>query len=296
MESSMFRFARLLRYSFWRAFQHDAFAVAKGSAYSSILTLFPTILVVASVLASSSRTQGILREFSYALARILPSGTGGPVRSMVEGKHHHPIGILIPTALVTLWTASGIMISWMEGFRNAYRLPKIWGLVEERLRAFWLVFLTFIPMMFATALLAFGNQIETWLAFRAGHEIGFYIILMWTVLRWLIAATTSILVILLIYHWGVPRTHPWHLVLPGASLATGMWFPATMLFGWYLRRFSTYSILYGSLGTAMALLVWMYIISIIVLVGAEFNALIYPKRLTGQAPDTALETREVQVR
>jgi membrane protein len=290
----MLRFLRLLRRAFWRAFEHDAFALAKGAAYSAILTLFPTILVVASTLASSRSTQNILREFSYALARILPSGTGGPVRSLVEGKHHHTVGTLIATALVTLWTASGIMISWMEGFRHAYRLPKIWGLVEERLRAFWLVFLTFIPMMFATALLAFGNQIETWLLFRAGHEIGFYILMMWTITRWVIAASTSIVVILLIYHWGVPRTHPWHLFLPGAALATSMCFPATVLFGWYLRRFSTYSILYGSLGTAMALLVWMYIISIIVLIGAEFNALIYPKRLTGQA--TAEEQREPVVR
>ncbi|MBV9086673.1 MAG: YihY/virulence factor BrkB family protein [Acidobacteria bacterium] len=292
----MFKFARLLRRAFWRAFQNDAFATAKGVAYSAILSFFPSILVVASVLAASKRTQGLLREFSYALARIMPSGTGGPVRSLVEGKHNHPIGILTLTAILTLWTSSGIMISLMEGFRRAYNLPKTWNLVEERLRSFLLVFLTFVPMSFATLLLAFGNQIESWLLFRANHEIGFYILLMWTLTRWVIATATSILVILLIYHWGVPRTHPWHLVIPGAALASGMWFPATVLFGWYLRRFSTYSILYGSLGTAMALLVWMYIISIIILIGAEFNALIHPKSLTGNAPAALQDQREYQVR
>jgi membrane protein len=288
----MFRLARYLRFAFWRAFQHDQFAIAKGAAYSAILTLFPTLLVVDSALASVGN-RAVFREFVRAVTRILPAGTGGPVRSLIE-KQHHPIDILVPTALLTLWTGSGIFISWMEGFRNAYHMPKIWGIVHERLIAFLLVFLTFVPMLFATTLMAFGNQIETWLAFQAGHDIGPYILLLWTMSRWLISSATSVLVILLIYHWGVPRIAPWHLSLPGALLATGMWFPATVLFGWYLRRFSTYSIMYGSLGTAMALLVWLYIISVIILVGAEFNALIFPKRLTGQPLEPDLQ-RELQM-
>ena len=280
----MFRFARYLRFAFWRAFQHDQFGIAKGAAYSAILTLFPTLLVVAAALAEVGN-RALFREFVRAVTNVLPEGTGGPVRTLIE-RSHHPIGILIPTALLTLWTASGIFISWMEGFRNAYLMPKVWGLVHERMMAFLLVFLTFIPMLFATTLMAFGNQIETWLAYQAGHDIAPYILLLWTASRWLIASATSVLVILLIYHWGVPRIAPWHLSLPGALLATGMWFPATVLFGWYLRRFSVYSIMYGSLGTAMALLVWLYIIAVIILVGAEFNALIYPKRLTGAPLDT----------
>jgi membrane protein len=288
----MFRFARYLRFAFWRAFQHDQFAIAKGAAYSAILTLFPTMLVVASTLASAGN-RAVFREFLRAITRILPEGTAGPVRSLAEHQQH-PIGIIIPTALLTLWTASGIFISWMEGFRAAYRMPKVWGIVHERLMSFLLVFLTFFPMLFATTLMAFGNQIELWLAYQAGHEIGPYILLLWTMLRWLIASITSVVVILLIYHWGVPRIAPWHLSLPGALLATGMWFPATVLFGWYLRRFSTYSILYGSLGTAIALLVWLYIISVIILVGAEFNALIFPKRLTGQPLEPDLQ-RELQM-
>ena len=99
---------------------------------------------------------------------------------------------------------------------------------------------------------------------------------------------------MLIYHFAVPRTRPWHLVLPGAVLATALWFPATVLFGWYLGRFSTYSLMYGSVGMAIALLVWLYIISVIILVGAEFNALMYPKQLTGSEP--APEPQEVQAR
>ena len=73
-------------------------------------------------------------------------------------------------------------------------------------------------------------------------------------------------------------------VLPGAVLATLLWFPATMLFGWYVTNYATYTAVYGSLSAAIALLVWLYIVSVIVLLGAELNAQWYPKtvELTSQ--------------
>jgi len=274
----MLRFLRLLRLAVWRAFQHDAFAVAKASAYSSILTFFPALLVLGSILATSSEADAYLREISYALGRILPAGSGTAI-AYLRGTTYRPVGLLITTSLLTLWTASGVMISWMEGFRNAYQLPKIWGLLKERLISFSLVVLAGIPMTFSTILVAFGSRIETRILFNTGHEFGLYILLMWTAIRWIIATLTSIAVIALIYHNAVPRTQPWHNVLPGATLATAMWFGSTMLFGWYLQRYADYSIIYGSLGVGIALLVWMYIVSLVVLIGAEFNAMLFPRVL-----------------
>jgi membrane protein len=276
------RFLRLLRLAFWRAFQHDAFAVAKASAYSSILTFFPALLVVGSVLATSGRTAGALREVSYALNRILPAGAGTAVQYLRGGTFKRPLGLLISASLITLWTGSGVMISWMEGFRNAYQLPKIWGLFKERMVAFSLVVLAGIPLCFATSLVAFGNRIETRILFEMGHEFGPYILLMWTAIRWTIATLTSIAVIALIYHNAVPRTQPWHSVLPGAALATALWFLATGLFGWYLQNYADYSLIYGSLGVGIALLVWMYLISLVILVGAEFNAMLFPRAMLGR--------------
>ena len=274
----MLRFLRLLRLATWRAFQHDAFAVAKASAYSSILTFFPTLLVLGSILATSRKTDVYLREISYALGRILPAGSATAI-AYLKGTTYRPVGLLITTSLLTLWTASGVMISWMEGFRNAYQLPKTWGLAKERLIAFSLVIMAGIPLSFSTILVAFGNRIEARILFHTGHELSVFILLMWTVIRWVIAILTSIAVIALIYHNAVPRTQPWHNVLPGATLATAMWFGATMLFGWYLQRYVDYSIIYGSLGVGIALLVWMYMVSLVILIGAEFNAMIFPRML-----------------
>jgi len=275
------RFLRLLRLAFWRAFEHDAFAIAKASAYSSILTFFPALVVVGSVLATSHKTEAYLREISYAVGRILPAGSATAV-AYLKGTTQRSVGLLITTSLLSLWTASGVMISWMEGFRRSYQLPKIWGLVKERMIAFSLVILAGIPLTFATILVAFGSRIETRILFHLGHEFGPYILLLWTAVRWLIAGLTSIAVIALIYHNAVPRTQPWHSVLPGATLATAVWFGATALFGWYLQRYADYSIIYGSLGVGIALLVWMYMISLIILVGAEFNAMLYPRAMLGR--------------
>jgi membrane protein len=274
-------FFKYLRHAFWRALQHDQFAVAKAAAFSAIMTLFPAVLLIASILVASHSTGTFIREVSYAVGHILPSGTSIAVMSYFEGTRPKPIGRLVMTSIITLWVASGVMISWMEGFRKAYVLPKTWGMVKERMVAFLLVVLAGIPMAFASFLLAFGNQIERWMIFHSGHELGAYILGMWTALRWIIAALTSIAVIALVYHHGLPRTQPWHRVLPGAVIATVMWFASTVIFGGYLRHFANYSEIYGSVWTAIALLVWLYIVSLIVLFGAEFNALRYPRYLFG---------------
>jgi membrane protein len=277
----MLRFFRLLRLATWRAFEHDQFAVAKASAYSSILTFFPALLVVGSVLATLSRGDAYLREVSYALGRILPTGAATAI-AYLRGTNQRPVGLLISTSLLTLWTASGTMISWMEGFRNAYALPKTWGLLKERLIAFSLVIMAGIPLTCATVMVAFGSGIETRILFHSGHEFSLYISLLWTVTRWIIATLTSIAVIALIYHNAVPRTQPWHSVLPGATLATALWFLTTTLFSIYLHGYADYSIIYGSLGVGIALLVWMYMISLIVLIGAEFNAMLFPRAFLGK--------------
>lgn len=291
----MTRFFVHFRMALWRAFQHDAFAVAKAAAFSAILSFFPAILLVASILSASQSTAIFFREINHALGRILPEGTSTAVLQFFTGHQAISFKFLLTTSIITLWTGSGVMISWMEGFRNAYQMPKIWGLVKERLIAFLLVILAGVPLLFASLLLVFGNQIETWIMYRVGHELGPYILGLWTALRWIIATLTSIAVIGLIYHHGVPRTQPWHRVLPGSVLATVLWFVSTVVFGAYLQRFGNYDVLYGSVATAIALLIWQYIVSMVVLIGAEFNAVRYPRFLFGAHSEIS-EAKRAQAR
>jgi len=284
----MLRTLRLIWVSTWRAFQHDAFATAKASAYSAILTFFPVLLIIGASLASWRKGGPYIREIQYALGSILPAGSSTAM-TYLKGTAKHPVGFLFTTSLITLWTASGVVISWMDGFRRCYELPKTWGLVKERFIAFGLVIFALLPMTFATVLVAVGSKFETRLLTYIDPDFSAYILLLWGGIRWVIATLTSISVIALIYHNAVPRTQRWHSVIPGATLATVVWFGVTIGFRAYLQHFGDFTTIYGSLGAGMALLVWMYMVSLVVLVGAELNALLFPrarlgKELTAIAP------------
>jgi membrane protein len=278
----MLRFLKQVRIALLRTMEHDQFAIAKGAAYSAILTLFPAVLLIASILTASHSTLNFVREISYAIGGIMPSGTAPSILAFFQGHTPTPLRMIVSTLLITLWTGSGAMMSWMEGFRRAYQMPPtMWNPIKARIVSFMLVFMTGLPMALASLLLAFGNEIGHWLAFHANRELGMYLLAVWTVVRLLIALLTTIAVLALIYHHGLPRTQPWHRVVPGSVLATVLWFASTSVFGWYLRHFADYGVIYGSVGTAAALLVWLYLISLVILIGAEFNAVRYPRYLFG---------------
>src|SRR5260370_17160907 len=93
----MLRLLRLLRLAFWRAFVHDAFATAKASAYSSIFTFFPVLLIVGSGLANWRKGAPYLREISYALGSILPAATNTPLTSFTPDPQH-PLFSFTPTS------------------------------------------------------------------------------------------------------------------------------------------------------------------------------------------------------
>jgi membrane protein len=291
--SSVLRFLKHVRTALWRAFQHDCLSLAKAGAYSSILTLFPALLVVASLLASFSRTKGAVTAITEAIGSILPRIVAQMVQSYFASAQQRPVGTMIVASIITLWTASGVLVSWMQGFRRAYDMPNTWGLVKERFVAFGLVIMAGIPLAFATALVAFGERVETRLVLALGQHLEPLLLFAWGIARWAIAILTGVSVMQLIYHNAVPRTLPWHTVLPGAALATGIWFPVTLGFAWYVSRYAEYSIFYGSLASAVVLLIWMYILSLVVLVGAEFNALLYPRPATrAEIGQLDLETLE----
>jgi membrane protein len=277
----MFRFFRTFKLALLRAFRNDALGFAKGSAFSMILTFFPALLLATSIMVMFDSTREFAYEFAQDLTRFLPPGTGLAVRTYFETTEARSVRTLILASLVTMWTASGVMTTWMLYFRTAYRMAPKWGVIRERFIAFGLVVMAGLPLSFATLLVAFGNEIEQRFADRMAYELGHmvepYILLLWTVFRWMIAVVTGVSVMGLIYHHAVPRTQRWHSVLAGAALATGLWFPATVGFGWYVRHFAQYNLFYGSLAAAIVLLVWLYIISLIILIGAEFNAILYPR-------------------
>jgi membrane protein len=293
----MVRIFHNLRRAVWSGFGHGAFSMAKAAAYSAILSIFPAVLVLTTLFAllpAGSVLSGVLRT---AFEQVLPPDTMRLVQSYFAYDHARSIRIICGSVFVTIYAAMGMLLSMMDGFRRAYRVPHgQWGFWKERGVALALVPAAMIPMAAATLFLAFGHSIERWMIENTNLELHLYLILVWRLIRWMIAFFASIVSLALVYHYAVPRQKlqtragrfhlvraRWRETLPGATIATATWFIATLIYGWYLTRFSDYSILYGSLGAGVATLVWLYMVALIILIGAEFNAQMYPLPLRTEA-------------
>ena len=261
-----------------RSLSHDVFTTAKAAAYSAILSLFPALLVLNTLLALTPATGTVTGEIRTILAQVLPWDTLDLVQDYFLSSHAHSLSVLWSASPVAIFAAMGVLLSLMEGFRRAYRLPRhLWSFWRSQAVAAALIPICLAPMFFATAVIVFGHQIESWMVGSSDHELRFYVLVLWRMVRWAISVTTVVAVMTVLYHFGTPRTHSWRCSLPGAAMATLTWFAATLIYGWYVTRFTAYMVVYGSLAAAIATLVWLYITSLSILIGAEFNAQIFPK-------------------
>jgi membrane protein len=274
----MRRFLRLPRVfhgALLRASQHDCLNLAQSTAYSAMVSLFPALIVAAAVVSLLPDNAPLRFQFSAFFDRILPPDVSPLLQSYFVDSSHSPKSsrALIVAFVVSLFGASSVLATLMEGVRRANELPvNCWTFLQRRLRAFLLVPLSLVPFTLASILLVFGHFTTEWLALHIMPSARTPVFVLALLLRWVVALTGSIGIVGLIYHLGTPMQQSWKRVLPGAILSTAMWFIATVAFGWYVTRFANYSQVYGSLGAGIALLFWLYIISLCVLYGAEFNA------------------------
>jgi membrane protein len=253
---------------------------AKAAAYSGMLMLFPTMVVVTTLLAFVPEGSSIMGQIRLSFMSFVPADTYTLLLSSMQTRRFQSAQLLFSAGILSVFAALGMMLSLMEGFRRAYRLPRTeWGFWERRLRAFLLVPMVHVPLALATLLLVFGHQIEHWMVARAAHELQHAVLFFWRTVRWAIALLTSVTVLGALYHFGTHRKEHWSHVMPGAIGATAVWFPATIAFGWYVTTFANYSRFYGQFGAGIATLVWLYLTSFSALLGAEVNGVLFRTRL-----------------
>ncbi|MBI3698502.1 MAG: YihY/virulence factor BrkB family protein [Acidobacteria bacterium] len=266
------RFLFLVNRAVVGAFNDNCFEIAKSAAYSSVLSFFPGLMVVASLLFRQSVvTKAVMDEIADALGRVLPPESYRLAAQYLTVQGARTVGLLTGAWLVAIWSASNVMLSLVEGFRVAYRIPTTRSLVRARLVGLALLALSGVPLLAATLLLFFGQQIENWLLANL-REVSDLVRFAGKAVRWVLSLGTSGFVIGLLYYVGPNRPQRWRFVWPGAVLATVLWLPATLLFAWYVKNVARYRDLYGSISTAVVLLIWMYLVNLIVMVGCEFNA------------------------
>ena len=262
-----------------QAFEHDVFNTAKAAAYSGMLMLFPALLVLTTVLAQVHEGPTLMGEIRSVFEQFLPADTLDQLQGYILTRRAYSWQFMLSALGLSIFAGLGTMLSLMEGFRRAYKLPSDdWGFGERRLRAMLLVPIALVPLSVATLVVIFGHQIEMWMVENAGGEIRAIVLFFWRMVRWTIAVLSSVAVLSALYHFGTKRKEHWLWVGPGAVAGTFLWFPSTLAFGWYVTRVADYSMFYGSFGAGIATLVWLYIVAFSVLLGAELNGVLYGSR------------------
>jgi len=270
------RFWKLLQRTGVASYEDNCFGIAKGVAYSGLLSLFPVITTIAAILVRAN-AEAVSKTLARFLFEVVPPGSAELVRYQFVVRGQRPIWLVVGAALLSIWAASGAMMSLMEGFQAAYRLPGGRPFLKQRGVAVFLVFIGAFPGVGLSFLIVFGSRWEgrlfSWMGINApgGHLTGWAAVLSVS-LRYLFAFACVVLVTGLIYYFGPNRPVKLKRVWPGAFVATVLWVLATSGFGWYVRNLANYNVMYGSIAAVIALLVWMYLLSIIALFGCEFNA------------------------
>lgn len=272
-------FLRSLRTAVWQAVGNDVLDTAKATAYSGMLMLFPAFLVATTVLALIPTGNTLLDEFRITSEQFLPADTMSLLQAYFQSDRAFSLQVLLSATSLSVIAAWGVMSTLMDGFRKAYRLPvNSWSYWQQRIRALLLVPIALVPLSIATFAVIFGKPIEQWMVANSHHELRIAVLILWRLARWALALLTSISVLGAVYHYGTNSRERWTCIAPGAITATLLWFPVTLAFGVYVTRIADYSIIYGSLGTAIATLVWLYITSFSVLLGAQLNGVLYRER------------------
>jgi membrane protein len=269
------RFWGLLRRAFVAAYEDGCFGIAKGAAYSALLSFFPVLTSLTAILVRAN-AEAVSRVLSEFLFEVVPPGSEELVKFNFTVRGQRPISLLVIATVISVWAASGAMMSLMEGFQAAYRLPSGRPFLKQRAVAAFLVIIASVPTVGASLLILFGAKAEAILAELSGlapdGNIRGGVAILDKLARYVIALGTTVLVTGLLYYFGPNRAMKMRTVWPGAFLATALWLLATLGFAWYVRNIANYNVLYGSIGAVIVLLVWMYLLAAITLFGCEFNA------------------------
>jgi membrane protein len=278
------RVLRNLIRAFGRIFP-DCVTLSQAVAFNMFLAFFPLLLLALGLLGNTSFFPEAIREIPNRLMAILPPGSARVVAEYFVRRTVHP-GRWIALGLGgTLLAGTQTMAGLMEGFRvieGDLIEPDYW---RRQARALGLLCLTIVPMLIVVILTVFGKQMRAWLIEKtASPNFTHYV-------EWVGYAVTvfvlAMAVLVLLYRIGRPGHRGFAQLLPGAAVATILWWAMDVSFGWYVRKMP-YDVMYRGLASAIGLLIWMFLAAMIVLLGAAYNAEAREEREAGERSENKL--------
>lgn len=242
-----------------------------AQAYYYLLSLIPMLILILSILPYLNLDPDQAMEMiSGVMPEELASVFEDQIVSIITEQRG---GLLTVGILGTLWSASSAMNAFMKAQNQAYNVEENRPFIKARLLSIALTLGMIFALAVALLLPIFGNVIINFIDnivnLGGGTEILFQV-LRWTVSIVVIAAILSAL-----YHFAPNIKIPFKSVLPGALFATVAWLVTSFGFSIYISNFGNYTETYGSLGGVVILMIWFFLIGMILVIGAEINAVLY---------------------
>jgi membrane protein len=252
---------------------NEGYITSRASAisFNFFLAVFPTLIFFFTIIPFIPITNfqqsllDIIRDF-------LPDTAYATVQTTVEDIITRPRGGLLSVGFVlSLYFATNGINSLMEAFDNTYHTIETRTAIKQRMVAIFLVVIITFLLIISIGLITFGTLLLSMILPEhiLASNVYFSVIV---VLKWLITIAMLFFAISFIYYFAPAKRRHFRFISAGSTLATILIIIITLGFNFYVDNFSKYNVLYGSIGTLLVVLLWIYFNSFSMLIGFELNA------------------------
>jgi membrane protein len=244
---------------------------ASSLAFSFFLALFPAIIFLFTLIPYIP-IQNFQDQLLELIRNVLPSNAYESTRDTIEDiVKHQRRGLLSLGFLLALYFTSNGFMAMIKGFNTSYHVVESRGPWRRRGAALVLTFILSVLVMLATVLIVFGQTTSKY--FVKKHIIKnatqLHIV---ASTRWAIILALILFSISFLYYYGPAVKKRWKLFSAGSTLATALTICTSIGFAYYVNNFANYNKLYGSIGTLIVVMLWIYFNSVILILGFELNA------------------------
>jgi len=263
---------------------------ASAISFSMFSALFPALIFVFTLIPfiPINNFQEVLLDLMHD---IIPNKAWEAVEVTLTDIITRPRGGLLSLGFIlALFFSTNGINSMIDAFNASFHTMENRGIFMQRWVAIVLVLLLFILLIVAISTITLST---TFFEYLDGKDtiIDGYVITMIQWIRWIVMIALTYFSISFIYYWGPAKKTPFKFFSAGSSLTTIFMMISNIGFNFYANNLARYNALYGSIGTLLLILLWVYFNSIIVLIGFELNASILNAKLTIK-PEKELPNKE----
>jgi membrane protein len=244
--------------------------MAAALSYYFVMSLFPSLIFLSAVVTFLP-VPDLFNQALDLIARFVPADSMGLVRKVLADVVTPNRGSFLSFSLLaTLWAASGGFAAAIEALNIAYDVEETRPFWKTRPLAIGLTVLIGVLLLIALAVMVVGPRFGDWLSVR--FHLSAIWAWTWPYVHWTVSVLFTVLAVEALYFLAPNVKQRFWTTLPGAILAVGTWVALSFFLGIYFRNFANFNKTYGTLGAAVALMVWLYWTGFAMLMGAELNA------------------------